>query len=346
MIVDVAFGFLGSGKTTFITQVLKAWGADEKIVVLVNEFGEVGIDGDLLASRGGNVVEMPSGCICCTLQTDFRTQLLDISRSIQPERVIIEPTGVATIGQIEEILASQLFEQVIDELHKILVIDATGFMELYRANRHFVESQVESAHIVLLNKCDLVDKKMAMLTRSAVAGINPEIAILKTEFGAVDWGEYRLSLTSARVIGERSASPGKQTQLQETEKGSLSPFPTWQSTSEHPEEDSGVHHFHEEENALGYESIGFVYDETSFDRQKLEELFQKLITAETGTGMGAIVRAKGIFRCDDRWILMEIASKEYSSQPVREFRQSKVSIIGKDLKKEMLKAAFEQCASG
>jgi len=219
-------------------------------------------------------------------------------------------------------------------------------MELYRANRHFVESQVESAHIVLLNKCDLVDKKMAMLTRSAVAGINPEIAILKTELGAVDWGEYRLSLTSARVIGERSASPGKQTQLQETEKGSLSPFPTWQSTSEHPEEDSGVHHFHEEENALGYESIGFVYDETSFDRQKLEELFQKLITAETGTGMGAIVRAKGIFRCDDRWILMEIASKEYSSQPVREFRQSKVSIIGKDLKKEMLKAAFEQCASG
>jgi len=113
MIVDVAFGFLGSGKTTFITQVLKAWGADEKIVVLVNEFGEVGIDGDLLASRGGNVVEMPSGCICCTLQTDFRTQLLDISRSIQPERVIIEPTGVATIGQIEEILASQLFEPVI-----------------------------------------------------------------------------------------------------------------------------------------------------------------------------------------------------------------------------------------
>jgi G3E family GTPase len=344
MIVDVAFGFLGSGKTTFITQVLKAWGADEKIVVLVNEFGEVGIDGELLASRGGDVVEMPSGCICCTLQTDFRTQLLDISRSIEPERVIIEPTGVATIGQIEEILASQLFEQVIDELHKILVIDATGFMELYRANRSFVESQVESAHIVLLNKCDLVDKKKAMLTRSAVAGINPEIAILKTVFGAVDWDEYRLSLTLALGSAERPAFPGEQTQLRGTGKETSSPFPLWHSTPEHPEEDSGVHHFHEEENALGYESIGFVYDETSFDRKKLEELFQRLIAAETG--MGAIVRAKGIFRCDDRWVLMEIASKEYSSQPVRSFKQSKVSIIGKDLKKEILKAAFEECASG
>jgi G3E family GTPase len=269
---------------------------------------------------------------------------LDISRSIEPERVIIEPTGVATIGQIEEILASQLFEQVIDELHKILVIDATGFMELYRANRSFVESQVESAHIVLLNKCDLVDKKKAMLTRSAVAGINPEIAILKTVFGAVDWDEYRLSLTLALGSAERPAFPGEQTQLRGTGKETSSPFPLWHSTPEHPEEDSGVHHFHEEENALGYESIGFVYDETSFDRKKLEELFQRLIAAETG--MGAIVRAKGIFRCDDRWVLMEIASKEYSSQPVRSFKQSKVSIIGKDLKKEILKAAFEECASG
>lgn len=344
MIVDVAFGFLGSGKTTFITQVLKAWGADEKIVVLVNEFGEVGIDGELLASRGGNVVEMPSGCICCTLQSDFRTQLLDISRSIQPERVIIEPTGVATIGQIEEILASQLFEQIIDELHKILVIDATGFMELYRANRRFVESQVESAHIVLLNKCDLVDKKVAMLTQSAVAGINPEIAILRTIFGAVDWQEYRLSLTPARLFGERWVSPSEPTQLREAEKEDSSPFPMWHSESEHPEEHAGVHHFHEEENALGYESIGFVYDQTSFNRKQLEELFQRLIVAESG--MGAIVRAKGIFRCGDRWVLMEIASREYSSQPVREFKQSKVSIIGKNLKREMLQAAFEKCAIG
>ncbi|MGD9073513.1 MAG: GTP-binding protein, partial [Desulfobacterales bacterium] len=163
MIVDIVFGFLGAGKTTFITRVLKAWGSKEKTVVLVNEFGEVGIDGELLAAQGGNVVEMPSGCICCTLQADFRSQLLDISRKIGPERVIIEPTGVATIAQVRSIIEAQLFEDTIREINDILISDATGFMGLYKANRHFVESQVENADVVLLNKCDKVDKTKAML---------------------------------------------------------------------------------------------------------------------------------------------------------------------------------------
>ncbi|MGB5617228.1 MAG: GTP-binding protein, partial [Desulfobacterales bacterium] len=197
MIVDIVFGFLGVGKTTFITRVLKEWGSKEKTVVLVNEFGEVGIDGELLAAQGGNVVEMPSGCICCTLQADFRSQLLDICRTIWPERVIIEPTGVATIAQVRSIIEAQLFEDTIREINDILIADATGFMGLYKANRHFVESQVENADVVLLNKCDKVDKTKAMVTRSAISAINPEITVLMAEFGAVDWADYHLALSAA-----------------------------------------------------------------------------------------------------------------------------------------------------
>ncbi|UCF92230.1 MAG: GTP-binding protein, partial [Desulfobacterales bacterium] len=197
MIVDIVFGFLGSGKTTFITRVLQEWGSNEKTVVLVNEFGEVGIDGELLTSQGGNVVEMPSGCICCTLQADFRSQILDISRRIQPERIIIEPTGVATISQVRSIVQAQLFENTIREVNDIMITDATGFMGLYKANRHFVESQVKNAHIVLLNKCDRVDKRNAMVIRSAISAINPEITVLMTEYGAVDWAEYHLALSAA-----------------------------------------------------------------------------------------------------------------------------------------------------
>jgi G3E family GTPase len=156
MVVDIVYGFLGSGKTTFITRVLGEWGERERIVVLVNEFGDVGIDGSLLRDRGGNVVEMPSGCICCTLQGDFRKQMLEIIESIKPQRLIIEPTGVATIGQIRSIVEAQMFENVIREVNHVLIADATGFMGLYKANPHFIESQVENARIVLLNKCDKV----------------------------------------------------------------------------------------------------------------------------------------------------------------------------------------------
>jgi len=203
MTVDVVFGFLGSGKTTFITRVLTEWGDREKIVVLVNEFGDVGIDGAILQGLGGNVIEMPSGCICCTLQADFRSQILEIFQTIRPQRVIIEPTGVATIGQIRSILQAQLFEEAIETIHYVLVADATGFMELYRANPGFVESQARGAHLILLNKCDRVDRTKAILIRSALSALNTEAPVLMTEFGAVDWGQYQAALTTSFDSGRR-----------------------------------------------------------------------------------------------------------------------------------------------
>jgi G3E family GTPase len=332
MIVDIVFGFLGSGKTTFIIKTLEQWGAEEKIVVLVNEFGDVGIDGDLLTGQGGDVVEMPSGCICCTLQADFRSQMLEISRNIHPQRVIIEPTGVATIAQIRSIVEAQLFEDAIAKINNILIADATGFMGLYKANRHFVESQVKNAQLALLNKCDRVDKRKAMVTHGAILAINPELTVLMTEFGAVDWAEYQLAL---------SAAPRSEKDVRKEEE----------FHAHHVEEEflreagnKGHPHFHEEEDALGYESFGWVYEDLSFNQDSLETFFQELNA--NNSKMGEIVRAKGIFRIGDKGILMELASGEFSSQPVRQINPSKVSIIGKGLNREMIGAALERCLSG
>jgi G3E family GTPase len=325
MIVDIVFGFLGSGKTTFITKVLEEWGGKEKIVVLVNEFGDVGIDGTLLKERGGNVVEMPSGCICCTLQSDFRTQLLDIMQSIQPQRVIIEPTGVATIAQIRSIIEAQLFEKVISRIHYVLISDATGFMGLYKANPNFVESQVKNARIVLLNKCDRVDKRKAMLTRDAISAINPDTTVITTEFGAVDWSQYQLAL---------STPSGSET---------LQTGPTL--ISDHRQDgwigDKGAIHLHDEEDALGYESFGLVYSDLTFDEKDLSNFFEKLNAFE----LGEVVRAKGIFRVGNKSILMELASGELSSQPVRPAEQSKVSVIGRKLNRKEIGGALERCVA-
>lgn len=326
MIVDIIFGFLGSGKTTFITRVLQEWGDKEKIVVLVNEFGEVGVDGSLLKEQGGNVVEMPSGCICCTLQVDFRSQLLDIIQTIQPQRVIIEPTGVATIAQIRSIVEAQLFENTISTIHYVLITDATGFMGLYKANPHFVESQVKSARAILLNKCDRVDRRKAMLTRDAISAINPEATVMPTEYGAVDWSQYQLALSTPLGSGANQAEQafGAGHQQHETITNGLKTI-----------------HLHEEENALGYESFGLVYDDLTFDESDLASFFQKLNVSE----MGEIVRAKGIFRVGGKSMLMELASGEFSSQPVRPAEQSKVSIIGRNLDRKSIGAALERCVS-
>ncbi len=322
MIVDIVFGFLGSGKTTLIAKILKEWGQDEKIVVLVNEFGEVGIDGDLLASQDAQVVEMPSGCICCTLQTNFRSQLLDISQTFNPQRVIIEPTGVAQITQIMYIIHAELFKDIIKETHNILITDATNFISFYRRNRHFVESQVRNAHVVLLNKCDKVKKIEAAVTKDAISAINPKVPVLMTEFGAVEWGEYQSALSAAPFLSTdfevEMASP-----IEEVEE-------------------EGLIHIHEGEDALGYESFGCVY-ELSFDRQELEKLFQELLNS---TLLGEIVRAKGIFKVDNQWVVGQLASGDVSWQEVKSAQQSKISIIGRNLKKELIEAAVNRCLAG
>jgi len=349
MNVDVIFGFLGSGKTTFITRILREWDSNEKIVVLVNEFGDVGIDGELLSSQGGNVVEMPSGCICCTLQADFRAQILEISRTIQPDRIIIEPTGVATIGQIQWILEAQLFEREITRIHKILIADATGFMGLYRANRHFVESQVENAHIIMLNKCDRVDRRKAMVIQSAISAINPELTVFMTEFGAINWDEYHSALSVASEFKLKKSdttthpdSRQKET-VQPPAKTGMVPVPLRPSVRiyDHPEDAGLQTHFHEDADALGYESFGLVFDGSGFDLVSLESLFHRMI--DSLSVYGEIVRAKGIFRTETGWKLLELASGDVSIQPIRPFNQSKVSIIGKSLNREMIGMAFQQC---
>lgn len=323
MIVDVVFGFLGAGKTTFITRVLQEWGGKERIVVLVNEFGEAGIDGALLQGQGGNVVEMPSGCICCTLQADFRSQILDIIQTLQPERMIIEPTGVATITQIRSILEAQLFEDRFEAVNNVLIADATGFMGLYKANPRFVESQVENARVVLLNKCDRVDRRRAMLTRDAIAAINPDAVVLMTEFGAVDWSQYQMALSSSPGVRRSQGKPNS------TAEG------------ETQEEEHGLKllRLHEERDALGYESFGLVYEDLSFDQGLLEDLFHRLNSSE----LGEVVRAKGIFRVGGKWMLLELASGEYSSQPVRQAQQSKVSIIGRKLNRRDIGIILDRC---
>jgi G3E family GTPase len=331
MIVDIVFGFLGAGKTTFITRILQDWDYREKTVVLVNEFGEVGIDGELLAWRGGNVVEMPSGCICCTLQADFRSQVLDIMTNLQPDRIIIEPTGVATISQVRSIVEAQLFEKTIRQINDILIADAVGFMELYKANRHFVESQVKNANIVLLNKCDKVDQKRAMVTRSAISALNPEIAVLMTQFGAVDKGEYEMALSAAQNFSKISDARNHDHNQIETEN-----FLTTIKNIDYL-------HFHENEDSLGYESYGRIFQDESFDRKALEKLFMKLNAPLSS--LGEIVRAKGIFRIDDKGILMELASGEFSTQPVGVCKQTRVTLIGKKLNRKKIGEALERCVA-
>jgi len=155
--------------------------------------------------------------------------------------------------------------------------------------------------------------------------------VLTAEFGAVDWGDYHLALSAAPR--SKKSSIGEINHPANDADHSI----TAEAVGE------GLPHFHEEEDGLGYESYGCVFGGLSFDRNALEAFFKKLNGANSG--LGEIVRAKGIFRLGDRGVLMELASGEFSFQPMGKLKESKVSIIGKDLNRAMIGAALERCVA-
>lgn len=151
-------GFLGSGKTTLLKRIL-SWGADlSKSVVLVNEFGDVGIDGALLKGSGSDVIELNSGCICCTLSADLKQSLEDIWKRFKPERIFIESSGVADPAAIVTALTEPLLMRSM-RIDKVLTVLDADFWEAREVFGPLFYSQLEMADLILLNKIDTQEKE-------------------------------------------------------------------------------------------------------------------------------------------------------------------------------------------
>lgn len=188
MRVTIICGLLGSGKTTFLNNLLKKKGPDT--VVLVNEFGDVGIDGQLLSSSGRDVVELPSGCVCCTLKADLVTTINEIVRQYNPKEIIIEPSGIASPSGILEIFGSEGLPAF--KLSPVIgIIDATSFIEDHQSDiyGHFFYDQITNSDILIINKCDLVTEEEPLRISAVLKGLNPAAIILVSVKGEADLPE-------------------------------------------------------------------------------------------------------------------------------------------------------------
>lgn len=215
MLVDVIGGFLGSGKTTVILHQIREKSFDPaRTVILVNEFGEVGVDGALLGGGEGAVRELPSGCICCSLKVDFMAQLEDIARTYDPERLVVEPSGVAAMRDILQALTNERVAHLVDEIRTVLVLDPDDHDWFVEMSPTFVESQVGLAQLILLNKADLADADLLARVTSDLEQRNPAAVVLPTSHGAFSWEDVAHILpplpssegVSARLEGFESFS--------------------------------------------------------------------------------------------------------------------------------------------
>ena len=178
--IDIISGFLGAGKTTFIKKLLKEAIAGEKVVLIENEFGEIGIDGGFLKDSGIEIREMNSGCICCSLVGDFGRSLNEVLTKYTPDRVIIEPSGVGKLSDVMKAVCD-----VAGEIDVVLNGSVTGVdaqkCKMYMKNfGEFFNNQIESAGTIVLSRTDVADADKVAQCVEMIREKNPKAAIVTT----------------------------------------------------------------------------------------------------------------------------------------------------------------------
>ena len=178
--IDIISGFLGAGKTTLIKKLLKDAFVGEQVVLIENEFGEIGIDGGFLKEAGIEIREMNSGCICCSLVGDFGASLKEVVEKYHPDRILIEPSGVGKLSDV--IKAVQGVQEEVDIVLNsyTTVVDAKKCKMYMRNFGEFFNNQVEYAGAIIMSRTDIVDEKKAMASMELLREINPNAAIITT----------------------------------------------------------------------------------------------------------------------------------------------------------------------
>ena len=184
--IDIISGFLGAGKTTLIKKLLKEAFEGEQVVLIENEFGEIGIDGGFLKDAGIEIREMNSGCICCSLVGDFGASLKEVVEKYHPDRILIEPSGVGKLSDV--IKAVQGVEEDVDiQLNSYTtVVDAKKCKMYMRNFGEFFDNQVQYAGAIIMSRTDIVDEKKAMESMELLRTINEKAAIITTPIEKLD----------------------------------------------------------------------------------------------------------------------------------------------------------------
>lgn len=181
--IDIISGFLGAGKTTFIKKLLEEAIVGEKVVLIENEFGEIGIDGGFLQDSGIEIREMNSGCICCSLVGDFGRSLSEVLTKYEPDRVIIEPSGVGKLSDVMKAVCDVAGEIDVVLNGSVTVVDAQKCKMYMKNFGEFFNNQIESAGTIVLSRTDVADADKVAKAVELIREKNPKAAVVTTPIG-------------------------------------------------------------------------------------------------------------------------------------------------------------------
>ena len=374
--IDVISGFLGAGKTTFIQKLLKEALKDEKVVLIENEFGEIGIDGGFLKDAGIEIREMSQGCICCSLVGDFEKALKEVISTYEPERVIIEPSGVGKLSDVMKAVTDASENLDVQLNSAVTIVDANKCRMYMKNFGEFFNNQVQYAGTVVLSRTDIIsDEEKINNDVELIRGLNPTAEIITTPVSELSGGKL-LSIMEKRdgLLSDLIEEARKEAAENEHHHHHHHHDHDHEDHDDHEghehchhdhdehehchhDHDEHEHHHHEhhdgEECCCGHHhhhhdghDADEIFDSwgkenvAPISREKLESILQGFSGSKE---FGEIIRSKGMVESADEkgaWYYFDFVPGEYEIRAGEPEHTGKVCVIGRELDTDKLKDLF------
>lgn len=346
--IDIVSGFLGAGKTTLIRKLLKEAFTEEKVVLIENEFGEIGIDGGFLQDTGIQITEMNSGCICCSLVGDFGQALKDVVKQYHPDRILIEPSGV---GKLSDVIKA--VQNVADEAGLVMnsfttVVDAKKARIYVKNFGEFFVNQVEYAKTIVLSRTGDISQEKLEQSLALIRQYNDKAAIITTPWDQLD-GKHILDVMEQKHSLEDELLEAAR-QVPESEHHHHDGEECCDHDHDH-EEHEHHHHDHEEHEHHHHDHEGHHHADEVFtswgtetahrySREEMEGILKELSTSDK---YGTVLRAKGMVSGQENepWIYFDLVPEEYEIRDGAPQYTGQLCVIGSQIKEDALKELFK-----
>ena len=373
--VDIISGFLGAGKTTLIKKLLLEALKGQQVVLIENEFGEIGVDGGFLKDAGIEIREMNSGCICCSLVGDFGTALKDVIDKYHPDRIIIEPSGVGKLSDVIKAVKDLHIENEIELNSASTVVDSLKAKVYMKNFGEFFNNQIEHAGTVILSRTQNQTEEELDAVIKMMRELNPNAHIITTPWDDLDGAQIlsamenvtnlELELLAEHAEAEHQAHEHEHHHQHEDGAECCCGHHHDHDEDEHEhhhdhDEDEHEHHHHEdgEECCCGHHHDHDEHDHehhhhhhadevftswgvetpNKFTRQQLDEILKKLANSEE---FGQILRSKGMLSDKEgKWMYFDLVPGEYEIRDGKPDFTGRICVIGSKLAEDKLKELF------
>lgn len=307
--VDIVSGFLGAGKTTLIKKLVTEGYIGQNIVVLENEFGKVNIDGRVLKKTGIIVEEITAGCICCSLTEDFISSINKVREMFNPDRIIIEPTGVAKLSEILNICGGNKYKEFIEIDNVVTVVDVKRFELSISYSKEFIDNQIRTTKSIVLSKTAGVEAAIIQDIINYIKKINNTANIVNLQWEKVTAKQIINAMKNRDETVSRQNKLGKIVGGRLYRANSSYKFDTWEFQTN-----------------------------KSFKRERIESIFLML---KNKSWYGDIIRAKGILQeKEGQWFRFDFVPGDITFEEYSEGDIGSICIIGLNLNKNNISKLF------